>query len=53
MITVATAGWSIPKLVAASFPHDGTQLQRYAQVLAGAEINSSAYRAHSAQSYAN
>lgn len=52
MIVVGTAGWSIPRLVAASFPGEGTQLQRYARLLGGVEINSSAYRAHSAASYA-
>ena len=52
MIVVATAGWSIPRLVAASFPGDGTQLQRYARAFRGAEINSSAYKPHTAASYA-
>jgi len=52
-VIVGTAGWSIPRLVAASFPGDGTQLQRYARVLPGAEINTSAYRDHTAAAYAN
>ena len=52
MIVIGTAGWSVPRLVAASFPGEGTQLQRYARMLSGAEINSSAYREHSATSYA-
>jgi uncharacterized protein YecE (DUF72 family) len=53
MIIAATAGWSIPRLVATSFTGDGTQLARYARVLRGVEINSSAYRDHSAQAYRN
>lgn len=53
MIVVATAGWSIPRLVSDSFPGDGTQLQRYARVLRGVEIDTSAYRDHPADRYAN
>jgi uncharacterized protein YecE (DUF72 family) len=41
-----TAGWSIPRELAAAFPGEGTQLQRYAKVLNCAEINSSFYRSH-------
>jgi uncharacterized protein YecE (DUF72 family) len=47
MIVVATAGWSIPRSVAAHFPGEGTQLRRYARVLRGVEINTSFYRNHS------
>lgn len=52
MIVVATAGWSIPRTSAARFGAEGTQLQRYAAVLRGVEINSSFYREHSRQTYA-
>jgi uncharacterized protein YecE (DUF72 family) len=52
MVVVATAGWSIPRSVATSFPGQGTQLQRYARVLRGVEINSSFYRDHSRETYA-
>ena len=38
-VRIGTAGWSIPKPVAASFPGDGSQLARYSRVLACAEIN--------------
>lgn len=53
MIVVATAGWSIPRIVAASFPDGQTQLARYARMFRGVEINSSAYRDHGASTYAN
>lgn len=53
MIIVATAGWSIPRLVAGSFAGEGTHLQRYSRVLRGVEIDTSAYRDHAATSYAN
>lgn len=51
MIVVATAGWSVPRAVAASFAGDGTHLARYARVLRGAEINTSFYRDHSTETY--
>ncbi|MET0292471.1 MAG: DUF72 domain-containing protein [Steroidobacteraceae bacterium] len=51
-VRVGTAGWSLPRLVASSFPGDGSQLARYARVFAGVEINTSAYRDHSADTYA-
>jgi uncharacterized protein YecE (DUF72 family) len=43
---VGTAGWSIPRDAAASFPGEGQHLQRYARVLDIAEINSSFHRSH-------
>ena len=52
MIVVATAGWSIPRISARRFPGEGTHLQRYARVLPGAEIDTSFYRDHSADTYA-
>lgn len=48
---VATAGWSIPAAVAARFPAQGSQLERYAAVMNGVEINSSFYRPHRPQTY--
>lgn len=51
-IFVGTAGWSIPRRAAPHFPGDGTHLQRYARVLACAEINSSFHRPHAAATYA-
>jgi uncharacterized protein YecE (DUF72 family) len=45
-IVIGTAGWSIPRDVADSFPVEGSALQRYAAVFQGAEINSSFHRPH-------
>lgn len=50
-VFVGTAGWSIPRASAAAFDEEGTHLQRYARVLAGAEINSSFYRPHASATY--
>ena len=52
IIRIATAGWSIAKPSAASFPAAGTALSRYAAVLNGTEINSSFYRPHKPETYA-
>jgi uncharacterized protein YecE (DUF72 family) len=41
---VGTAGWSLPRAEQPRFPGEGTHLERYARVLAGAEINASFYR---------
>jgi uncharacterized protein YecE (DUF72 family) len=46
MIRIGTAGWSIPRQHAAVLPHTGTHLERYSQIYACAEINSSFYRSH-------
>jgi uncharacterized protein YecE (DUF72 family) len=43
---IGTAGWSIPKQYVKEFPDIGTHLERYSQILPGAEINSSFYRSH-------
>jgi len=43
---IGTAGWSIPKEAAASFPGEGQHLDRYTRVLDAVEINSSFYRSH-------
>ena len=52
MIRVGTAGWSLPRAHAQHFPASGSHLERYAQVLAGVEINSSFYRPHRPSTYA-
>jgi uncharacterized protein YecE (DUF72 family) len=52
MIVVGTAGWSIPRAEATAFPGTGTQLERYARVFRGAEINSSFHRPHAVTTYA-
>jgi uncharacterized protein YecE (DUF72 family) len=41
---IGTAGWSIPRDAAESFPGTGSHLERYARRLPCAEINSSFYR---------
>ncbi len=51
-LRIGTAGWSLPREVAESFPGDGPQLARYAGVLDGVEINSSFYRSHRPQTWA-
>lgn len=48
---IGTAGWTLSKEVASLFPAEGTHLQRYAQVLGCAEINSSFHRSHRASVY--
>jgi uncharacterized protein YecE (DUF72 family) len=45
-VKVGTAGWTIPRQVAAEFPCEGTSLTRYAARLPVAEINSSFHRPH-------
>jgi|GEM_PF-49846 len=52
MIRIGTAGWTIPRATAGSFPGEGTHLQRYAGVFSAAEINSSFYRPHRPETYA-
>jgi uncharacterized protein YecE (DUF72 family) len=51
-IRIGTAGWSVPKSIAARFPAGGTHLQRYARGLNAAEINTSFYRPHKPETYA-
>ncbi len=45
-VFTGTAGWSIPRHLADSFPSDGTALERYAARFAVTEINSSFHRPH-------
>jgi uncharacterized protein YecE (DUF72 family) len=51
-LRIGTAGWSIPRDVAAEVPGEGTHLQRYARRFDGAEINSSFHRPHRPTTYA-
>lgn len=46
MTRVGCAGWAIPAAQRARFPTEGSALERYAQVLDCAEINSSFHRPH-------
>ena len=48
---IGTAGWSISRDVAAAFPGEGRHLERYANVLGCAEINSSFHRSHRVEVY--
>lgn len=51
MIYAGTAGWTVPKIAADSFPEEGTHLDKYAKVLNAVEINSSFYRDHQSKTY--
>jgi uncharacterized protein YecE (DUF72 family) len=51
MIFIGTAGWSVPRGSARHFAGRGSHLQRYAQRLNCAEINSSFYRSHAIETY--
>lgn len=48
---IGTAGWTISREAADSFPGDGRHLDRYARVLGCAEINSSFRRSHRVEVY--
>ncbi|MBS1101671.1 DUF72 domain-containing protein [Gluconobacter sp. Dm-62] len=50
-IHIGVAGWSIPSLIANSFPSEGTHLERYGQRFSCVEINSSFYRPHRRTTY--
>ncbi|RWX80921.1 DUF72 domain-containing protein [Neorhizobium lilium] len=52
MPIITTAGWSIAKTVAASFPEEGSGLSRYASIFNGVEINSTFYRRHKQSTFA-
>jgi uncharacterized protein YecE (DUF72 family) len=49
---IGTAGWTISRETAPSFPGEGQHLARYARVLDCAEINSSFHRSHKVEVYA-
>ena len=48
---IGTAGWAISRDAAAAFTGEGRHLERYARVLACAEINSSFQRSHRVEVY--
>jgi len=50
-IRIGTAGWSIPKKHAPSFPVEGSHLERYSGVFNAVEINTSFYRPHQRTTY--
>jgi uncharacterized protein YecE (DUF72 family) len=51
-LLVGCAGWALGSKDAASFPTQGSHLERYAQVFTSVEINSSFYRSHQSRTYA-
>ena len=51
MVFVGTAGWNIPRVHRDQFAAEGSGLQRYASRLNAAEINTSFYRSHAANTY--
>jgi uncharacterized protein YecE (DUF72 family) len=51
-VYVATAGWAIPRDLAASFPAVGSGLERYAAEFGAVEINSTFYRRHRPETFA-
>ncbi|MEP7086223.1 MAG: DUF72 domain-containing protein [Gemmatimonadota bacterium] len=50
-IFIGTAGWAIPKPVAAAFPANESALARYSSVFTAVEINSTFRRSHQAKTY--
>ncbi len=51
-MNIGTAGWSIPRSVAGSFPAEGSALERYASRFPVVEINSSFHRPHRPETWA-
>lgn len=51
MIYIGTSAWAIPSLTQASFPNEGSHLERYSQILKTVEINSSFHKFHSEKTY--
>jgi len=51
-LKIGTAGWTVPARDRAPGAETGSHLERYARRLNAAEINSSFYRPHSAETYA-
>ncbi|SES26459.1 DUF72 domain-containing protein [Rhizobium sp. NFR03] len=52
MPVIATAAWSIPRIVAGHFASEGSGLARYASVFNGVEVNSTFYKPHRTSTYA-
>lgn len=50
-VKTGTAGWGIPRELAAQFPSEGTSLSRYADRFSITEINSSFHRPHRPSTY--
>jgi uncharacterized protein YecE (DUF72 family) len=50
-IHIGSAGWTIPKPHASSFPQSGSHLERYSARFNAVEINSSFYRPHRPETY--
>jgi uncharacterized protein YecE (DUF72 family) len=51
-VFIGTAGWTIPRALADSFPRERSGLERYAAVFNAVEVNSTFYRPHRASTYA-
>jgi uncharacterized protein YecE (DUF72 family) len=51
-VRIGTAGWAIPRAVAAAFPGEGSGLQRYAARFDAVEVNSRFYRPHKPETWA-
>jgi uncharacterized protein YecE (DUF72 family) len=49
---IGTAGWSVPSVAKDAFEKQGSQLERYSSRFSCAEINSSFYHPHRAETYA-
>jgi len=50
-LRIGCAGWTVPRLLAAGFPPDGSHLERTAAVFNAVEINTSFYRPHRPTTY--
>jgi uncharacterized protein YecE (DUF72 family) len=50
-VRIGCAGWALASKTAASFPGEGSHLERFAQVFSCVEINSSFYRSHQEKTY--
>ena len=50
-IVVGTAGWNLPRAVAAQFPAQGSAMVRYANRFHGTELNSTFWRRHQASTF--
>lgn len=50
-VFIGTASWAIDREAAASFPANGSNLERYASVFSAVEINSSFHHPHLASTW--